>query len=971
MKSLKRKQDDDLSDLFGGYATTPESSSQDPSGEPERPFKRSRTQADFEASHTNEAEGQQTQDLSTVEPAVSQDTTITNPAPTPTPNPPILSARAQRRAKVTGEIGSDDKPKGLVRYGLDGTLEHSADDSKTWVAAIYHNNLRAELIQEAAKGGKYDHKRNEGEGATDVTSFLASQKSWGPERKSWPDVLFQIEVVKDKNLPKTVPVWRRNERLVIDHDNHPMRDFSSLLPATLSSEAEGWLMEAFIRSDRRVQMKDLRGRMPKDIVIADKSGTGNSQLTKPLFTMRTITQRTLRFRGQAGLKARDTRGGTDAINKGIDALIPAELLQKNNSKDLGRALTAAEVKTLTKLNEGKYPQRGRNGKAVPSANNSSAMVTKNKRKRTSEVAENEEGTAVGNVKRARHEGAAGNAAFQETGQMLVRGSGLGLPTSELSSTPEFTPDFLDRNLSTPDNVDYSYPDPSLFTPYDLSTHGELLEDAANFPAVSEGLEQSGDLNVGHDQTHHTPHANNSSSHGWNVEEFNQLSGPSTYGQSHYPEEAPYPTQGTYVGGELSEQHGLSNDPMHGRLSQATEEAHHNPNIGDWSPNENFAINPGYGQAHHTSAVRDTSTHGYNTEGGSYLESGASTHPIFRQAPTATMAQNPGYDQTRHTPVTYNASIHRHNMQTGASIRTVYRQGPRTTVAQNRGHDIFHYTPVTDPTSTHHHNMQVWSSIRTLYRQVPVATVAQNHGYGRIRHNLVGDLSSAHSHGTEGGLYHEPCDSAHPLYGQSPFTEENLYQDFGASTLPVHSQAPVVTSSQNQDSSVGRSLAKDTVLRTGNSPPKAQSGADRVAPGRKRKSKARQKKNKQPVETATAPASVGLPTYENEHQTVALDEVPSVPMTSDTPERLVYTTYDGRPAYCSSEPYHSGSSLEPSSEVHGARTGAEDDNRPDLGRQSRTNYFEMDDSEESTIAAIAEYFQNAGNSRMPPSSRGWM
>jgi len=523
--------------------------------------KRSRTQVESEASHSDEVASHLTEQVSTKEPEVPKDTAALNP--------PILSARAQKRAKVIGDIGSDDKAKGLVRYRQDGSLEHFADHTKTWVVAVYHNDLRAELLQEAAKGGKYDHERTEGEGTTDITSFLASQKSWGSKRGNWPDVLFQVEMVKNNNLPKTVPLWYRDKKLLIDHDNRPMRDFSELLPATLSSEAEGWLMEAFLRSDRRVQMRDLRGRMPKDIIVADKTGTGNGQTTKPLFTMRTITQRTLRFRGLAGLKARDIRGGSDAINRGIEALLPVEALKKNNSKDLGRILTNAEVKAITKPNAGKYPQRGRGDKKALNANHASAVTTKTKRKRTSDLAENGEDTTMANVKRARHERGSGNAAFLEIRPVSTQGSGIGLPTPELSSTAESTPDDLHRNLSPPDHLNYSYPDSELFEPN--PSDGDLFQGPAHFSTASKGVNRLDNLmSVDPHQAYRILNQD-SSNRRWGVEN-----------QPYYPGVPPYGNQGAPIGGNLSHQWGLSDYPMHAPFYQipvATEGNHHGHSLG--------------------------------------------------------------------------------------------------------------------------------------------------------------------------------------------------------------------------------------------------------------------------------------------------------------------------------------------------------------------------------------------------------
>lgn len=557
------------------------------------------------------------------------------------PNAPVLSARAQKRAKVVGEIGSDDKAKGLVRTGSNGLLEHSSDEAKTWVAAVYHNDLRVELIQEAAQFGQYDHARNRGAGPTDITSFLASQKSWGPERKHWPDVLFQIEVNKNTGLPKTVPHWHRNGRLVIDHDNHPMRDFLGLLPATLSSEAEGWLLETFTRTDPRVQIKDLRGRMPKEIVITDKNGVaGNIQQTKPLFTPRTITQRTLRFRGHAGLKARDVRGGSDVINKGLDALIPAEALKTNNTKELGRLLTSEEIEAFKKPNEGKYPQRGRAGKGV--------LCGSSKRKRNEKDIQGEGSKEIN--KRAR---VLENAALLGGGSVLTRGAGLGMPTPG------------SQELSSPEDLGYLPLDTALFPQEEAAFQQWLLHDTAQPlapPQESDKWENL--LHLRPQEAYNLMNAGTHESRGWN-EDVNRTYGPVSNDQSYQP-------YATHVGRAADHRRGSTIYSAHGQLHQvpevAEEQYHGHNSEGAWNQDARVGSDVRYTQAYHTSvANRATNTsieeetlypnvyasiypsHGHihqpsalhpPAEESSYPEFEARIPIVYSQVPTAATA---GYD----------------------------------------------------------------------------------------------------------------------------------------------------------------------------------------------------------------------------------------------------------------------------------------------------------------------------------------
>lgn len=564
MNPMKRKQEE-ISGSVRGTSTAPGVTGHNTSTQSERPSKRARTE-----------------DVSEI------NTLGTNArANHVIPHPPILSARAQKRAKVVGEIGSDDKAKGLVRAGLNGLLEHYSDEAKMWMAAVYHNDLRAELIQEAARAGQYEHGRTRGAGTTDITSFLVSQRTWGPERKDWPDVLFQVEVVKRRNLPKNVPFWHHNGRLVIDHDNHPMRDFSGLLPATLSSEAEGWLLEAFTRSDPRVQIKDLRGRMPKGVVVVDRNGVAETdQQTKPLFTPRTITQRTLRFRGQAALKARDVRGGSDAINKGLDALIPAEALKKNNSKELGRLLTSEEVKAFKKPNEGKYPQRGRATKSVTN--------TSSKRKRD----DNYMAGQGGGCKESKRARILENVAYLGEISVLTQGPGLGDCTPELSSTAVSTPSLQDQELSTPGDLGYLPLDPALFPQEEAAFQEWLLQDSTQPLAAPEDDDRwSNLLNLSPQDAYNLMNPHNSGIQGRDVN-FDRTYGPITYGQPYHPYVAPNTGQ---VGGALSHGWAQTTSSVHRQEHQTPGTTNDFTHGHNWEKTRNqnarIAVDSGYAQSY--------------------------------------------------------------------------------------------------------------------------------------------------------------------------------------------------------------------------------------------------------------------------------------------------------------------------------------------------------------------------------------
>lgn len=65
-----------------------------------------------------------------------------------------------------------------------------------------------------------DHPREIGLEATEITSFLPSQKSWVKLRDQWPAILFTLDIKKAPNtnpaLPAKIPFWYRQGFLLLD-----------------------------------------------------------------------------------------------------------------------------------------------------------------------------------------------------------------------------------------------------------------------------------------------------------------------------------------------------------------------------------------------------------------------------------------------------------------------------------------------------------------------------------------------------------------------------------------------------------------------------------------------------------------------------------------------------------------------------------------------------------------------------------
>lgn len=486
----------------------------------------------------------------------------------PYSNQPVLSARAKRLANIQGEVGSDDKPKDIVRHNMNGSLDYYSKDNMTWVSAVYHNNLRSELIDEAAREGQYIFPREPGLGLTDITSFLPSQKSWGPERVNWPEILFQPKPNTTKDVGQGIPLWYRGGRLVLDQDNHPMREFSGILPTTYSSHAEGWLVEATYRCNNSIHLQDIRGRMPRDIVVVRK----RLQVTEPLFTLRTISQRTGRFRRTAGLAARHTRGGSDNINAGLEKVLSAECLERNSTKDLNRVLTPAEAKALTNLNKGRYPQRGRN-KSTASALNPASAKEPEKRKRTVTASDpayltmGEEGKTAKKARRAGH-------LQSEMQSVLTQGPGTRVYSPELLAQEGSFPGYPDPTFFDPTSSSSAYPDPTLFEPrnphfvYHESTLSGPLDgfNSNEFTHAPGGHSfiygQTYGLrslqSLGHETAYSTPSVSHPQVHGWNPEGHSfQNYRSRIHTQAYYPQEASCVNHGSDAGRAFTQERGIT------------------------------------------------------------------------------------------------------------------------------------------------------------------------------------------------------------------------------------------------------------------------------------------------------------------------------------------------------------------------------------------------------------------------------
>ena len=285
-------------------------------------------------------------------------TPIETPQGTPQSSEPATTPQTPADHVDQEEVRNRGKAKGQIRRNPVGDLEHYLESAMAWQPAVYHNDIRAELIEEASRQGEYDHPRERGLGDTDITSFIPSQKSWSAKQEHWPDVLFTLDikkVPKNPNLPKKVPLWYRGEMVVLDQDNHPMRYFPDL-PATCSSQTKEWLLVAICHLDFRITINDIRARMPNEFIEE------RTQRTAKLIGANALSMRMSSFRLQAGLMPRQPRVGSKPLEEELKKILGQQCVDENYTRPFGRLLTRDEIKEVQKPNKGKFGNKSRSKK---------------------------------------------------------------------------------------------------------------------------------------------------------------------------------------------------------------------------------------------------------------------------------------------------------------------------------------------------------------------------------------------------------------------------------------------------------------------------------------------------------------------------------------------------------------------------------------------------------------------------------
>lgn len=281
-----------------------------------------------------------------------------------------LSKRASKAAKILEEhgqdtqLGADNRPKGLVQFGRfrNSRVQWRNSDGENWRPAVYHHELRHKYAVQQNLFDRFDVARAMGNDHYDVTTFLELWRHWRPSRKDgWQgvqaDVLYRFE--RDEYpIPNYTPECLMDEgRIVLDLDNHPVKDWREL-PLCLSSALEGSDIETVRRINPGITLLDIRARMPKSTLTGPKK----DRFT-PLFGLTALGNRTVRFRERNACPSWLERTGSDRLKDFVWSLMSQQQRNANSTQGLGM-LTELQLAEFKEQTKGKFLERA-GSRALP------------------------------------------------------------------------------------------------------------------------------------------------------------------------------------------------------------------------------------------------------------------------------------------------------------------------------------------------------------------------------------------------------------------------------------------------------------------------------------------------------------------------------------------------------------------------------------------------------------------------------
>ncbi|KAL8887809.1 MAG: hypothetical protein Q9215_004670 [Flavoplaca cf. flavocitrina] len=263
---------------------------------------------------------------------------------------------------------------------VEGVLFWEPEDRKRKpVKAVYHHDIRQELLNRAGDLSRYTYRRKEGSAPTDKTAYHGRQGSWGADPTAWPDILFQFEPdTTRRNVDP--PEWYHEGKLVINVEKRPMRLIDEL-PSVISSKYEGAFIVAVLRQNKAITYDDLLSRMPS------KSTQNDEEMS---FAKCSDESQRSEFRNKHGLLSWD-RGNPkrDSYLRGL--LTDA---QRTNNTIRGRAdFTIVQEARLRSLCIRVRPNRAR--KAVGAESNDQRAIKRQKKDLRNLRAGSSDGVSIG------------------------------------------------------------------------------------------------------------------------------------------------------------------------------------------------------------------------------------------------------------------------------------------------------------------------------------------------------------------------------------------------------------------------------------------------------------------------------------------------------------------------------------------------------------------------------------------------
>ncbi|KAI4237969.1 MAG: hypothetical protein LQ349_001430 [Xanthoria aureola] len=261
----------------------------------------------------------------------------------------MAAVTCARLAADSIEIGLIRMPKAKVKQ-MNGKL-HVELSPRNWVPAVYHNDIRAELVAQAPPQ-LYDHQPAAGsQGQLDVTTYYEAHRAWGFKIRSHrPDVCFEW-LGRESSIIENPGYMRHGDLIVLDpFTNLPIQDLP--MPSCISSRVEGGRMEAMVRlhGHEVITKVAIRARMP---VV---EGKNTSSLLGILAT------RMERFRDEAGLPTTNPRPGSAGKKNALVQCIPVAVMEQilvANSTRMFRDLNHHERAFMDRFTHGTKSDKAR------------------------------------------------------------------------------------------------------------------------------------------------------------------------------------------------------------------------------------------------------------------------------------------------------------------------------------------------------------------------------------------------------------------------------------------------------------------------------------------------------------------------------------------------------------------------------------------------------------------------------------